>query len=458
MNTQGIGKKDNDTKKLRVAAYCRVSTSSDEQLTSYYAQVKYFEKYIKSNPDYEYAGIYADEGISGTDLKKRDAFNKLMQDARDGKIDLIIAKSLSRFGRNTIDNLKSIRELREIGVDVFFEKENLHTKTSEGELLLTLISAVAQNESLSLSENVKWGIHRKYEKGCIQSIPSGKFYGYDKDKSGLVINEDQAATVRRMYQEFLDGYGYYQIMQHINEDKILTDTGIKNWNWSTIKNILTNEKYKGDTRFQKTYNADYLTKHRVKNNGELPSYYLENTHPAIIDKNIWECVQLEFERQSKFIKEHNMNKYHHHCERLPFIGKLICNECGHILVRREGKRLQDKGKFYWCCNVNRLGRCRPANPCSNEVKIKDAAPEQIFIKAWNQLVDNHEWKQDTSERNVLEQYRMSELIRIAREIGIIDKMPYTLMLKTLEYIKICKDGTAEVIFLAGLKVNIGYDF
>lgn len=448
---------ENNVKKLRVAAYCRVSSSSDEQMASYNAQVQYYKKYIIENPDYDFVGIYTDKGISGTDLRKREGFNRLMQDAREGKIDMIITKSLSRFGRNTLNSLNSIRELRALGVDVFFEKENIHTKTSAGEVLLTLISAVAQNESLAQSENVKWGIRRKYEKGCIESIPSGKFFGYDKDKSGkLIINEVQATTVRRIYQEFLDGYGYYRIAEHLTGDGVLTECGNLVWSCSTLKKILTNEKYKGDTLFQKTYNADYLTKRRAKNSGDLPKFYYEDTHPAIIDKNTWEYVQLEFEGQARFIKEHKMNKYHQHSEKLPFSGKLICSQCGHTLVRRESQRKKDKGEYYWCCKRYRAGRYGPsgANLCCNGVRIKDAVPEEIFIKAWNELVENKEWQHTASDREPLEKYRLVELIRLTKSEGIISKMPYELMLKTLNYIKIDLDGAAEAIFLSGPKVNI----
>lgn len=380
-----------------------------------------------------------------------------MKDARHGKIDMIITKSLSRFGRNTLDCLNSIRELRSLGVDVYFEKENIHTNASEGEMLLTLISAVAQNESLTQSENVKWGIHRKYEKGNIKSIPSGKFFGYDKNEEGnLIINEAQAITVRRIYQEFLDGFGYYTIAKRITEDEIPTDTGNKVWNWTTLKKILTNEKYKGDTQFQKTYNADYLTKRRVKNKGELPSYYFENTHPAIIDKNIWECVQLEFERQDKFIKDHGMNKYHQHSKELPFSGKLICEHCGHTLVRRQSARIKDEGEYYWCCKRYREGRHEPVGPeaCCNGIRIKDDLPKEIFIKAWNQLIENTEWQKTINERNTLEQYRLEDLIRLTESIGRIEKMPYELMLKTLDHIEISNDGTVEVIFLAGMRIKV----
>lgn len=228
------------------------------------------------------------------------------------------------------------------------------------------------------------------------------------------------------------------------------------WNWSTLKQILTNEKYKGDTLFQKTYNADYLTKRRLKNNGDLPKFYYEDTHPAIIDKNTWECVQLEFKRQDEFIKEHRMNKYHQHSEELPFVGKLVCGQCGHTLVRRESKRTKDKGEYYWGCKRFRAGRYSPVDPdeCCNGIRIKDAVLEEMFIKAWNQLVENQEWQHIASDNGVLKKYRLAELIRLKNSVGIIDKMPYELMLKTLDHIKIGFDGTVEVIFLDGAVINI----
>ncbi len=211
-----------------------------------------------------------------------------MQDAIEDRVDMIITKSLSRFGRNTLDCLNSIRELKALGVDVYFEKENIHTMRSEGELLITLISAVAQNESQAQSENVKWGIRRKYERGHVQSVPCGKFLGYDKDDDGnLVINETRAAIVRRIYQEFLDGYGTFQIAKHLTGEKAPMAYGGKEWCASHIKKVLTNEKIKGDTKFQKTYNSDYLTKKRAKNNGELPQHYCENTHSIKTPGNLY---------------------------------------------------------------------------------------------------------------------------------------------------------------------------
>ncbi|MCB2312338.1 zinc ribbon domain-containing protein [Clostridium tagluense] len=213
---------------------------------------------------------------------------------------------------------------------------------------------------------------------------------------------------------------------------------------------------KGDTLFQKTYNVDYLTKWRAKNNGDLPKFYYKDTHPEIIDKNTWECVQLEFERRAVFIKEHRMNKYHQHSRELSFYGKVICKYCGHTLVRRESNRTKDKGDYYWCCKRYRAGRYSPVEPesCCNGIRINDAAPAEMFIKVWDQLVENKEWQRSTNGKGVLEKYRLAELIRLKNSMGIIDKMAYVLMLKTLGNIKIGLDGRVAVIFLAGAKVNI----
>lgn len=443
-----------------MAAYCRVSTGSDEQLSSYHAQINYYENYIRSHPDYFFAGIYADEGISGTDLKKRDAFNRLMRDSRDGQIDMIITKSLSRFGRNTLDCLNCIRELKALRVDVYFEKENIHTMRSEGEMLLTLISAVAQSESLALSENVKWGIRKKYERGNIKSIPSGKFLGYDKDEAGnLIINEAQAKVVRRIYREFLDGYGTFQIAKRLTTEKVPMAYGGKDWCASHIRRVLTNEKMKGDTRFQKSYNADYLTKRRAKNNGELPQYYFENTHPAIIDKDTWACVQLEMKRQEQFAKHHYMNKFHRHCVENPLSGKIICQECAHTFLLRESNRKADYGKKYWVCSNYIKGRKEAVgvDTCRNGQRICAEVPEQAFVKAWNELADNKErflpeWQQTINDDDILAAYRAKELMQQIEEVRCIEAMPYELMLKTLEYIEIGLNGKPMVVFLAETRI------
>ena len=476
------GKPEDDKKKLRVAAYCRVSTSSDEQMTSFNAQIEYYEKYIKENPDCTFVGIFADEGISGTDIRKCDGFNLLIQNARDGYIDMIITKSLSRFGRNTLDCLNTIRELKSLGVDVFFEKENIHLMRSEGELLLTLISAVAQNESSVLSNNIKWGFRRKYESGHVQSIPSGKFLGYNKDENGLVINEAQAVTVRRIYQEFLDGYGVFQIASRLTKEKVPMAYGGKEWCASHIKKVLTNEKYKGDTLFQKTYTTNYLTKHRAKNNGELPQYYSEDTHPAIIDKDTWKCVQLEFERQKQYCIDHKIEAFHQNNEKHPLSAKIICSICGCTFVFVESKRVGEKGRKYWHCNsflgyngteiegqmftphpshrsstnksvIQRRKDPKARQMLCTDVEIEEGVPEKAFIHVWNQLVDEYEQSAIKGD-NVLTVYRAKELVRLLKENGHIEKMSYELIHKTLDHIEIGYDGSVEVIFFTGTRVEI----
>jgi len=449
-------------KKQRVAAYCRVSSGSEEQLTSYRAQIHHYENHIKGHPDYIFAGIYADEGISGTSLSRRDAFNRMLSDAREGKLDLIMTKSLSRFGRNTLDALNSIRELKALGVDVYFEKENLHTMQAEGEMLITLISAVAENESFTQSDNVKWGIRRKYERGNIKSIPTGKFLGYDKDDDGnLVINEPQAKVVRRIYQEFLDGFGTYQIAQRLTKEKAPMAFGGKEWCASHIKEVLTNEKFKGDTLFSKTYNADPLTKRRVKNTGQLPQYYLEDTHPAIIDKRIWELVQLEFQRQERFVQEHNMNKYHHHREKIPCSGKIICRVCGRIFRLREGT----EGK-YWRCPKPR-SKTDPSSEndyCENSIKMKADKIEAVLVMAWNEIIQNRtryekQWQANLDGDDMLLDYRTQELMKLMDEFGTRDAMSYELMLRTISHIEVDEKTRIRVIFLAGIMVELdGKDF
>lgn len=486
-STEGAKTTGNDEAKKRVAAYCRVSSGSEEQLGSLNAQTSYYEKYINDNPDYLFAGIYTDEGISGTDLKKREAFNRLMQDARDGQIDMIITKSLSRFGRNTLDCLKSLRELKSINVDVFFEKEQIHSLTSQGEVLISLISAVAQTESLALSENVKWGIRRKYERGHVQSIPSGKFLGYDKDQQGnLIINPAQAEIIRRIYQEFLDGYGTYQIARHLTNEKVPMAYGGKEWCASHIKKVLTNEKMKGDTRFQKTYNADYLTKKRAKNNGELPQYYIQGSHPGIIDRDTWECVQLELERQRRYCQDHHISTYHRSNEKHPLSARIICSTCGCTYMLMGSKKKGAEGTKYWRCssfvgkqgteiegrtftitrpdrgstkpyNIRRRKKPKERPMLCTDIRISAGEPELAFIKAWNRLVDEYEyhlteWTKIMRGDDLLMAYRLRALKSLIEKFGRIEIMNYELTLKMLDHIEIKAEQEMKIIFFDGTRV------
>lgn len=273
--------------KLKVAAYCRVSTDSDEQATSYEAQMEHYTNFIQKNDEWEFAGIFADDGISGTNTKKREEFNRMIEECMAGHIDMVITKSISRFARNTLDCLKYIRQLKEKNIPVFFEKENINTMDSKGEVLLTIMASLAQQESESLSKNVKMGLQFRYQNGEVQ-VNHNRFMGYTKDENGhLIIEPSEAEIVKRIYLEYLQGASLKQIGEGLEADGILTAAGKAKWRPETIKKILRNEKYIGDALLQKTYTVDVLTKKRVQNNGIVPQYYVENDHEPIIPRDLY---------------------------------------------------------------------------------------------------------------------------------------------------------------------------
>lgn len=331
-----------EERKIRAAACCRVSSGSEEQLASFVRQVSYYREYLDECQEYTNCGIYADEGISGTGTSKRSEFLQMMQDCRDGKLDLIFTNSVSRFGRNTVDCLESVRELRGLDVEVFFEKENIHSKSGEGELMLTLMAAIAESECFQMSENIKWGLQRKYESGSVKSVGLGKCLGYGKDEDGnIVIVEQEAAIIRRIYQDFLDGLSLSRIAEGLEKDGILSDQGNVTWNPSSLRKMLGNELLKGDIRFQKTYSSNPLTQKRVKNRGGLAQYYLEGSHPPIIDPETWEMVQLEIARQEAYCREHRITRYHHHNEENPLSARITCSVCGSTYIMLRPKNEED---------------------------------------------------------------------------------------------------------------------
>lgn len=281
-STAGAGKKM-QKKKLRVAAYCRVSTDQEEQLLSYENQVRFYTESINSNPDYACAGIYADEGISSTNTKKREQFNRMIEDCRAGKIDRIITKSISRFARNTLDCLNYVRELKAMGIGITFEKENIDTLDAKGEVLLTILSSLAQDESRNISENCTWGIRRRFEVGQ-HKMSTKWFLGYDADENGkLIVNKKQAKIVQRLFMEFLHGKTTDYIKRIFEREGIKNWDGGTKWQSTTLASMLENEKYKGDTLLQKSYTTDFLTKKRVQNQGEIQQYYIKDDHEAIIE-------------------------------------------------------------------------------------------------------------------------------------------------------------------------------
>ena len=255
--------------KRRVAAYARVSTDRDEQFTSYEAQIDYYTHYIAGRPDWTFVSVYSDEGITGCNTRKRDGFNRMVGDALAGKIDLIVTKSVSRFARNTVDSLTTIRTLKEHGVEVYFEKENIWTFDGKGELMISIMSSLAQEESRSISENCVWGQRKRFADGKV-TVPFGRFLGYDRGPDGnLVVNEEQAKVVRRIYALFFEGNTPYAISKILTEDGVPTPGGKKNWSKTVVLSILKNEKYKGDALLQKVYTEDFLTKRKVRNSGQV---------------------------------------------------------------------------------------------------------------------------------------------------------------------------------------------
>ena len=366
---------DIEQPRKRVAAYARVSTDSEEQLSSYEAQVEFYTRYIKGNPGWEFVDVYTDEGISGTNIRKREGFNRMISDALSGKIDLILTKSISRFARNTVDTLTTVRTLKAHKVEVYFEKENIYTLDAKGEVMLTIMGSLAQEESRSISENVTWGKRRSMEEGKF-SLAYKHFLGYEKGEDGLPrIVEHEAEIIREIYQLFLGGSTVRSIADHLTAKGIPTPAGKKKWSVSTIMSILQNEKYKGDALLQKTYTADFLTKKVKKNCGEVPQYYIENSHPAIIDAETFDLVQKEIERRRPH--RHQLHRSS------PLNAKIICGECGGFYGRKVWHSNSKYRKSVWQCNHKFDNESRCSTPNLNENEIKNA-----FAIAFNRILDD----------------------------------------------------------------------
>jgi site-specific DNA recombinase len=359
----------------KVAAYARVSTDNDEQLSSFDAQMDYYTRHIKSNPTWEFVEVYTDEGISATSTKKREGFNRMIADALEGKIDLIITKSVSRFARNTVDTLTTVRQLKEKGVEVYFEKENIYTLDSKGELLITIMSSLAQEESRSISENVTWGQRKRFADGKV-SLPYKQFLGYEKGEDGLPkIVEKEAAVVRLIYKLFLEGKTPSGIAKHLTTNKILTPAGKDVWQQSTVLSILKNEKYKGDAILQKSFTVDFLTKKKKINEGEVPQYYVENSHPAIVSPEVFDLAQHEFKKRNE-VKGYKTGEG---C----FSGKIICGECGSFYGNKVWHSTSKYRRTIWQCNHKFKNDKKCSTPHIYEDTLKKA-----FIDAFNSLLEN----------------------------------------------------------------------
>ena len=365
---------------LRVAAYCRVSTEFEEQESSYEAQVEYYTKKINETPNWKNAGIYADDGKSATNTKKRDDFRAMIQDALDGKIDMILTKSVSRFARNTVDALTTIRKLKEKNIAVVFEKEGVNTLDGTGELLLTILSSLAQEESRNISENTRWGVVRRFESGKV-IVNCNKFMGYTKNADGeLVIVPEEAEIVKLVFRMYLEGKSTQKIADYLMEQKIKTATGKDYWHASVIEKMLRNEKYMGDALLQKTYTVDFMTKKRVLNKGIVPQYYVEDDHEAIISKELFYKVQEEIMRRSSMSKaaetrrKHQRSKY---SSTYALTGLGTCGKCGHE-YRRVTWAKRGKKKIVWRC-LSRLES--GTRKCADSPSIEESLLQNAVMKA-----------------------------------------------------------------------------
>lgn len=339
----------------RVAAYCRVSTNSEEQLTSYTAQKAYYTEKIAATPEWQLAGIFADEGISGTSMKKRKEFNRMITACKHGGIDLILTKSASRFARNTVDCLEIVRMLKARGIGVIFEKENINTLTESSEFLITIHSSFAQAEIESMSKNITWGQRRRMADGKV-TFNYKALLGYRKGEDGQPeIVPEEADVVRRIYRRYLDGCSEGQIQRELTQDGIPTAKGVKAWSHQVVHNILTNEKYVGDVLMQKTYTTDCISKQVLKNNGELPQYYIENNHPAIIPRDIWRRVREEMTRRTskrKVMQKSGKTEQGKYSAKYALSERLFCGECGTPYKRCTWSRNGQK-RIVWRC-ISRL--------------------------------------------------------------------------------------------------------
>ncbi|MFI3175483.1 MAG: recombinase family protein [Bacillota bacterium] len=386
-----------------VVAYCRVSTVLEDQENSYETQIAYYRKLIHETKGWRLAGIYADHGKSATDITKRDDFNAMMNDCMRGSVDLVLTKSISRFARNTVDALQSIRKLKDKGIPVIFEKEGINTMESAGELLLTILSSQAQEESRNISMNTQWGVTRKFENG--QAVVNhNRFLGYTKNEEGeLVIVPEEAEIIRRIYRDYLSGLSLLGIARSLEKDGILTVTGKQKWDTSVICRILSNEKHCGDLLLQKTVTVDYLTHKRTKNIGQEKQYYIEDNHEAIIPKALFlevqaekarrrifwgktgekkskeeEKVQTAIEEQQRVVKK-EAKKY---SSKYALSSIIFCGECGHKYQRKMWL-VQGEKEPVWRCH-DRL-KHGAKSCCTHSLTIKESDLHRAVMQAMSEI-------------------------------------------------------------------------
>ncbi len=385
MKITTIPVKPKEQKTLRVAAYARVSSDKDAAFHSLEAQTEYYEQYVAQHPDWQLVAIYSDNGISGTTIN-RPEFQRMLQDCRDGKIDLVVTKSVTRFARNTVILLETIRELKRLGIDTYFEKEDMHSISPDGELLLTLLAMYAEEEARSASENQKWRIQKRFEKG---EPWVGKMLGYRLVNGQLVVVPKEAEIVRQIFADYLSGMGHASIAKKLKLQGVTPESG-NTWGVTAIRHILTNEKYTGNMILQKTYRKDFRTKVNTKNHGNVRQYYVENSHEAIIDSDTFDKVQIEMAQRAS---KNNYSDDSASCVSGLFCGILKCGNCGHIFKHRHTNVHKYKKSVWACPSYYTLGK---------EVCPARVIPEDILIEKASEVLSTTMIDRDVLLERVIE--------------------------------------------------------
>ena len=411
-------------KNLRVAAYCRVSTKKDEQLNSYENQKAYYTEKIMANPDWTMADIFADEGITGTSACKRKDFLRMIRQCRQGKIDMILAKSVSRFARNTVDTLNYTRELRGMGIPVIFEEQNINSIYPESEFLITIHGAFAQSESEGISSRVKWGKHQAMRTGKA-NIQYKTLLGYEKNPDGeMVVNAEQAETVRRIYEMYLSGQTLRSIKEALESGGFKNSAGTMEWTTSNLRTILSDEKYCGDVLLQKTFIQDCISKKVIKNTGQLPMYLIQNHHEAIIPRDRFDAVQVELARRktltnsTKKSAPTGMSRY---SGKYALSGLLFCAECGTAYRRVVWTQHGEKRAVWRCTSRLDYGR----KYCLNSPTLDEEPLQQAILNAINSVMSDHsalaEQLRDTMEQELApipgESMSLGDIDRAIADLG-----------------------------------------
>lgn len=420
--------KDIRKQRLRVAPYCRVSTNSEEQLDSYQAQIEYYTEKIAAQQEWTMVDMFADEGKTATSTKKRKDFLRMIKACEKGKVDLIITKSVSRFCRNTLDGLDYVRRLKRMGVGVFFEKENVNTLYMDNEMILTFMMSQAQAESESMSGNIRWGHRKNFKDGKVYFHYAG-FLGYRRGENNLPeIDPEEAEIVRRIFSRYLIGHSVAKIIADLEADGIKTARGHKKWNDGVIRGMLRNEKYMGDALLQKTYIADLFTRQTKKNTGELPQYYVENSHPAIIDRLTFQRVQEEMARRSSLKKVSTAAK----TELAKYSGKYVltellsCGNCGSPYRRVTWTRPEGK-KIVWRC-INRLENGKKF--CKDAPTLEESRIHTAVVSAMNEMFSQKSLKailQDSIRTALLPENGETSLVAIDSRLSELREQQYRLL-------------------------------